>query len=156
MLPRIKWFQTMLRFLHFKSRKQPENTISKESIMHFILILVWCVPFVICLLLLAVYCCGEGHPGSDNPGGKGPLCSPLQLQPHCWSRGAAARCSRPMMHLITRERRVWKWASRTSLVVQWLITHLPMQGYSFDSWSGKIPHAMRQRSSRATTTEPTL
>lgn len=31
-------------------------------------------------------------------------CSPLQ--PRCWPNGAAVRCSRPMTHLITRERRL--------------------------------------------------
>ena len=28
----------------------------------------------------------------------------------------------------------------TSLVVQWLRIHLPMQGHRFDPWSRKIPH----------------
>ena len=35
---------------------------------------------------------------------------------------------------------------QTSLVVQWLRTHLPMQRTQFDSWSGKIPHASRHLS----------
>ena len=45
----------------------------------------------------------------------------------------------------------------TSLVVQWLRIHLPMQG----TWvralgSGKIPHVVEQLSPCATTTEPAL
>ena len=42
----------------------------------------------------------------------------------------------------------------TSLVVQWLRTHLPMQGHMFEPWSWKIPHAAEQLSPCATTTEP--
>ena len=44
----------------------------------------------------------------------------------------------------------------TSLVVQWLRTHLPMQGTRFDPWSGKIPRAAEQLSPCATITEPAL
>ena len=44
--------------------------------------------------------------------------------------------------------------AKTSLVVQWLRIHLPMQGSL--PWSGKILHAAEQPSPRATTTEPTL
>ena len=42
----------------------------------------------------------------------------------------------------------------TSLVVQWLRIHLPMQGHRFNPWSRKIPHASEQLSPCATTTEP--
>ena len=42
----------------------------------------------------------------------------------------------------------------TSLVVQWLRIHLPMQGHGFDPRSGKIPYASEQLSPCATTTEP--
>ena len=34
----------------------------------------------------------------------------------------------------------------TSLVVQWIKTHLPMQEHRLDPWSGKIPHAVGQLS----------
>ena len=35
---------------------------------------------------------------------------------------------------------------KTSLVIQWLRIYLPMQeGYRFDLWSGKIPHAIGQQ-----------
>ena len=44
----------------------------------------------------------------------------------------------------------------TSLVVQWLRSHLSMRGYGFDPWSWKIPHAMEQLSPWATTIEPVL
>ena len=37
-----------------------------------------------------------------------------------------------------------KPTSRTSLGVQWLRIHLPMQGNGFNPWSGKIPHAEGQ------------
>ena len=33
----------------------------------------------------------------------------------------------------------------TSLVVQWLRIHLPMQGHRFEPWSGKILHAAEQK-----------
>ena len=39
-------------------------------------------------------------------------------------------------------------------MVQWLRICLAMQGYRFDPWSGKIPHAMAQLSLFATTTKP--
>ena len=43
--------------------------------------------------------------------------------------------------------RVWLYG--TSLVVQWLRIHLPMQETSFNPWSRKIPHAMEQLSPHA-------
>ena len=43
--------------------------------------------------------------------------------------------------------------SRTSLVVQWLRIHLPMQGTWFHLWSGKIPLAWGQLTHYAATTE---
>ena len=33
---------------------------------------------------------------------------------------------------------------RTSLVIQWLRLHLPMQGHRFNLWSRKIPHGTGQ------------
>ena len=45
---------------------------------------------------------------------------------------------------------------RTSLVVQWWRICLPMQGTWVWSWSGKIPHAMRQWNQLTTITEPVL
>lgn len=56
-----------------------------------------------------MYCCvkdtpvlsGEAVPETVDGGA---ACTPLQ--PRCWSSGAAIRCSRPMTHLITRERRL--------------------------------------------------
>ena len=47
-----------------------------------------------------------------------------------------------------------KSALGASLVAQWLRIHLPMQGYRFKPWSGKIPHAAEQLSPCTTTTEP--
>ena len=44
----------------------------------------------------------------------------------------------------------------TSLMVQRLRIHLPMQGHGFEPWSGKIPHAAEQLSPCATTTELAL
>ena len=44
---------------------------------------------------------------------------------------------------------------QTSLVVQWLRLHLPMQGRRFDPWSGKIQHAAEQWNLSATTSEST-
>ena len=44
----------------------------------------------------------------------------------------------------------------TSLVVQWLGIHLPMQGTWVPSWSGKIPRAAGQLNPCTTTTEPGL
>ena len=49
-----------------------------------------------------------------------------------------------------------KLRARASLVVQWLGICLQSRGHGFDPWSGKIPCASRQQSSRATTTEPVL
>ena len=48
-----------------------------------------------------------------------------------------------------------KW-NRTSLMVQWIGVHLPCRGHRFDSWSRRIPHAMKLLSPRVTTTEPVL
>ena len=48
-----------------------------------------------------------------------------------------------------------KW-NRTALMVQWIGVHLPCQGHRFDSWSRRIPHAMKLLSPRVTTTEPVL
>ena len=42
---------------------------------------------------------------------------------------------------------------RTSLVAQWIETHLPVRGRGFSPWSGKTPHAAEQVSACATTTE---
>ena len=45
----------------------------------------------------------------------------------------------------------------TSLVALWLRICLPIgRGHRFDPWSGKIPHAAKQLSLCATTTEPAL
>ena len=44
-----------------------------------------------------------------------------------------------------------RWAS---MVVQWLRIRLPMQGYGFDPWLGKIPNASGQPSLCAKTTSP--
>ena len=44
----------------------------------------------------------------------------------------------------------------TSLVVQWLRIHLPLEGTQFDTWARKILHAVVQLSPFATTTEPEL
>ena len=41
----------------------------------------------------------------------------------------------------------------TSLVVQWLRIHLPVQGMGFNPWFWKIPHATEQLSLSATTSE---
>ena len=41
-----------------------------------------------------------------------------------------------------------------SLVGQWLGICLPMQGYGFSPWSGKIPRATGELSPCAITTEP--
>ena len=41
-------------------------------------------------------------------------------------------------------------------MAQWLRIHLPMRGYRFEPWAGKIPHAAEQLSPCATTTEPAL
>ena len=43
---------------------------------------------------------------------------------------------------------------RSSLVVERLRRHLPVQGNRFDPWSGKIPHAKEQLSLLVTATEP--
>ena len=61
-----------------------------------------------------------------------------------------------MLPLICRTELVYKHLNRlpeTSLVVQWLRIHLPIQGAWVCPWSGKIPHAEEQRSLCATTTE---
>ena len=47
---------------------------------------------------------------------------------------------------------LFKISFRTSLVVQWIRTHLAMQGTQADPWSGKIPQAVGQLSPCATTT----
>ena len=47
-------------------------------------------------------------------------------------------------------------SSRTSLVVQWMRIHLPMQGTWVQSLVQKIPHAAEQLSLSTTTTEPSL
>ena len=44
----------------------------------------------------------------------------------------------------------------TSLVVQWLRIHLPMQGTWFNPQSGKTPHAVEQLSQCAGATGPVL
>ena len=41
---------------------------------------------------------------------------------------------------------------RTYLVVQWL-SACQCRGHRFEPWSGKIPHAVKQVSPRATTTQ---
>ena len=43
---------------------------------------------------------------------------------------------------------------RTSLVVQWLRIHLPVQGDGFNLWPGKMPHATEQVSLGARTMKP--
>ena len=42
---------------------------------------------------------------------------------------------------------------KTSLVVEWMGIHLPMQAHGFHPWSQKIPHAVEQLSLRTTTAE---
>ena len=44
----------------------------------------------------------------------------------------------------------------TSLVVQWVRIHLPLQGTRFNPQYGKIPHAIEQLNQCTATTEPEL
>ena len=47
-----------------------------------------------------------------------------------------------------------KYTIQTSLVVQWLRIHCQCRGEGFNSWSGKIPHAIEQLSPCTANTEP--
>ena len=49
----------------------------------------------------------------------------------------------------------WEQFPWTSLVVQWVRIHLSAQGTWFDSWSGTIPHAVRQLTLCSATREAT-
>ena len=48
------------------------------------------------------------------------------------------------VRLCTLHWTVIKTQSWTSLVAQWIRTHLPKQGHRFDPWSWKIPHTMKE------------
>ena len=50
---------------------------------------------------------------------------------------------------------MFKSAMRTSLVVQWIRIHLPVQGTQVQYQSGRIPHAREQLCPFATITKPT-